>query len=42
LVDLRLGGRIILKWTLNNWNGTACNGLIWLKLGTSGGLLWIR
>jgi len=37
--DLDTDGRIILKWTLRNWNEKARTGLVWLRIGTSGGLL---
>ena len=37
--DLDVDGRIILKWTLGNWNGKARTGLVWLRIRTSGGLL---
>jgi hypothetical protein len=26
-----LGGRIILKWILKDWNGEAWTGLVWLR-----------
>jgi hypothetical protein len=29
----------ILKCILKNHNGKACTGLIWVRIGTSGGLL---
>jgi hypothetical protein len=32
-------GRIILKWILEKWGRKTRIGLIWLKTGTSGGLL---
>jgi hypothetical protein len=31
--------RIILKWILKKWDGEAWTGLIWLRIGTGGGLL---
>jgi hypothetical protein len=31
-------GRIILKWIFEKWEG-AWTGLIWLRIGTGGGLL---
>jgi hypothetical protein len=34
-----LDGRIILKWILKKWDGEAWTGLIWLRIGTGGGLL---
>ena len=35
--DLVVDGRI-LKWTSRKWDG-ACSGLVWLRVGTSSGLL---
>jgi hypothetical protein len=35
----RVDGRIILKWILNRQDGRAWTGLIWFRIGTSGGLL---
>jgi hypothetical protein len=32
-------GRIILKWIFKKWDGRAWTGLIWLRIGTGGGLL---
>jgi hypothetical protein len=32
-------GTIILEWKLEKLNGNSWNGFIWLKTGTSGGLL---
>ena len=39
LEDLGVDGRITLKRTLKKENGKAFTGLIWLKIGPSGGLL---
>ena len=38
LEDLGVYGKI-LKSILNKWGGEAWNGLIWLRIGTSGGHL---
>jgi hypothetical protein len=38
LDDLGVDGWAILKWVLNKYGGMAWNGLIWLRIGTSGGL----
>jgi hypothetical protein len=35
----RLCGRIILTWILERYNEVVWTGLIWLTVGTSGGLL---
>jgi len=37
LEELGVDGRIVLKWILHKWNGEACTGLNWLRLGTGGG-----
>jgi hypothetical protein len=37
--DLDVGGWTILKWILERKDGMVCTGLIWLRIGTSGGLL---
>jgi hypothetical protein len=37
--DLDVGGRRILKWIVKRWVGMVRTGLIWLRIGTSGGLL---
>jgi hypothetical protein len=39
LENIGTNGRIILKWISNNWDGEAWTGLIWLRIGTDGGLL---
>jgi hypothetical protein len=37
--DLGVGGRILLEWILERWDGVVWTGFIWLIIGTSGGLL---
>jgi hypothetical protein len=39
LEDKGADGRIILEWILGKWDGKLCSEFIWLKIGTSGGLL---
>jgi len=39
LEDLDVGRSIILKWIVKEWDGEAWAGLIWLRIGTGGGLL---
>jgi len=37
LGDPGIDGRIILTSIFRNWDGEAWTGLIWLRIGTSGG-----
>jgi hypothetical protein len=39
LGDPRIDGGIVLKWIFKKWDGGAWTGLIWLRIGTGGGLL---
>jgi hypothetical protein len=39
LEDLDVGGKMILRWILEKWDGVVWTELIWLRIGTSGGLL---
>ena len=39
LEDIGVNGSVILKLILKNWDGEAKTGLIWLRIGTNGGLL---
>jgi hypothetical protein len=41
LEDPGVDGKIIFKWILNTWDGES-SGLIWLRIGTGGGLLLMR
>jgi hypothetical protein len=38
LKDLGMDGVIILKLIFKKWDRVACTGLIWLRIGTGGGL----
>jgi hypothetical protein len=38
LGDPGVDGRIILTWIFKMWDGVACTGLSWLRIGTGGGL----
>ena len=42
LEDPGVDGRIILKWIFERLSVGAQTGLIWLRIGTGGGLLCIR
>jgi hypothetical protein len=37
--DLGVDGNLILEWILGTMGGKVWTGLIWLRIGTSGGLL---
>jgi hypothetical protein len=37
--DLDINDRMFSKWILEIYDGVECTGLIWLGVGTSGGLL---
>jgi hypothetical protein len=37
--DLGVDGRIILEWILEKWGGKMWTECIWLRMGSSGGLL---
>jgi hypothetical protein len=36
--NTKTGGWIILKWILERYDGVVWAGLIWIRIGTSGGL----
>jgi hypothetical protein len=37
--DQDVGGRIILGWILERWDGVMWAGLVWLRIGEGGELL---
>jgi hypothetical protein len=39
LEDPRIGRRIILRWIFRKWRVETWTGLMWLRMGTDGGLL---
>jgi hypothetical protein len=40
--DLGVGGRITLRWTLRRYGSMGQTGFSWLRIWSSGGLLWTR
>jgi hypothetical protein len=38
LEDAGENEKIILKWIFRRWDGVVWTGLIWLRIGTGGGL----
>jgi len=42
LEDLCVEGSVILKWIFWQWDDEALTGLLWLRIGTIGGLFWMR
>jgi hypothetical protein len=39
LENLGVDGMIMLKWIFKKWDEEARTGLIWLRIGTGGGML---
>jgi hypothetical protein len=42
LGDPGLDRRIILRWIFRKWERVLGTGWSWLRIGTGGGLLWVR
>ena len=42
LEDLGIDWRIVLKWIFNTWDWEEWTGLLWLRIGTGSGPLWMR
>jgi hypothetical protein len=40
--DQDVDGRIILRWNFRKLEGVVETGWSWLRIGTGGGLLWVR
>jgi hypothetical protein len=40
--DQGVDGRMVSKWTLGKLTGGVWSGFTWLRIGTVGGLLWMR
>jgi len=40
--DPGVDGRIILRWIFRKWEGVVKTGWSWFRIGTGGGLLWMR
>ena len=40
--DPDVDGRIILRWIFRKLEGVVGTGWSWLRIGTGGGLLWVR
>jgi hypothetical protein len=37
--DVSVDGKMIWNWIFKKWDGEVQTGLIWLRIGTDGGLL---